>query len=138
MIKVIQLNGTDKQLYERVAPLVMNPKIIQYNQNYPFKTGEKFVWFIALSDDEVVGFMPLEQRGRQWIINNYYVDPSQEKKGFKALLKAVGKFDTEKRILTAVVQTSHKAYFSEQGFETTKEWKVYLKMEKKEKKKQDE
>lgn len=134
MIKIIQLNGTDKQLYELVAPLVMDPKIIQYNQNYPFKTGEQFVWFIALSDDEVIGFIPLEQRSQQWVINNYFVNPNQEIKGFRALLKAVCKFDRKKKRLTAVVQFNHKTYFSEQGFEITKEWKVYLKMEKKEKK----
>lgn len=137
MIKIIQVNGTDKQLYELVAPLVMDPKIIQYNQNYPFKTGEQFVWFIALSETEVMGFIPLEQRNQQWIINNYYVTPTQENKVFKALLKAVSKFDRKKKVLTAVVQTNHKTYFSEQGFEITKEWKVYLKMEKKEEK-QDE
>lgn len=134
MIKIIQVNGTDKQLYELVAPLVMDPKVIQYNQNYPFKTGEQFVWFIALSDDEIIGFIPLEQRNQQWVINNYYVNPNQESKGFKVLLKAISKFDRGKKRLTAIVQTNHKAYFSEQGFEITKEWKVYLKMEKKEKK----
>lgn len=35
MIEVIQLSGTDKKLYDKVAPLVMNPTVIQYNQNYP-------------------------------------------------------------------------------------------------------
>ena len=46
MIKVIQVNGTEKRLYELVAPLVMNPKVLNYNNDYPFKTGEKFIWFI--------------------------------------------------------------------------------------------
>ena len=52
MIKVIQVNGTEKHLYELVAPLVMNPKVLNYNNDYPFKTGEKFIWFIALSDED--------------------------------------------------------------------------------------
>lgn len=128
MIKVIQVNGTEKRLYELVAPLVMNPKVLNYNNDYPFKTGEKFIWFIALSDEEVIGFMPMEERGKQWIINNYYINPEAEEKVFKALLKAIGKFKMKDKELTAVVQKQHKNYFSDQHFETIKEWKIYIKM----------
>lgn len=128
MIKVIQLQGTDANLYERVAPMVMNPKIINYNHGYPFKTGEKFIWFIALSDEEIIGFMPVEEKGREWVINNYYVNPSNEKKGFNSLLKAVCQLETKGKDLSAVVQTMHKPYFSDYGFKSQKEWKVYLKM----------
>lgn len=131
MIEVIQLSGTDKKLYDKVAPLVMNPTVIQYNQNYPFKTNEKFIWFIALIDSEVVGFMPVELRKHQWIINNYYVAPSEKESiVFSALLQAVSQ--SNKIHLTAIVQTIHQAYFNIQGFTTIKEWKKYLKMEKKE------
>lgn len=128
MIKVIQLHGTDKSLYELVAPLVMNPKVLNYNNGYPFKTGEQFIWLVALSDEEVVGFMPIEERGQQCIINNYYVNPETEEKGFKALLKAVGRLKLKNKELTAVVQSQHKKYFVNQHFETIKEWKIYLKM----------
>ena len=128
MIKVIQVNGTEKHLYELVAPLVMNPKVLNYNNDYPFKTGEKFIWFIALSDEEVIGFMPMEERGKQWIINNYYINTEAEEKVFKALLKAIGKFKMKDKELTAVVQKQHKNYFSDQHFETIKEWKIYIKM----------
>lgn len=42
MIQIIQLQGTDKRLYELVAPLVMNPDILKQNYNYPFRTSEGF------------------------------------------------------------------------------------------------
>lgn len=58
MIAVIKMAGTSPELYSCVAPLVMNPEIIKYNHNYPFKTGESFVWFVAFADDgnHVLGF----------------------------------------------------------------------------------
>ena len=36
MVQIIQLQGTDKRLYELVAPLVMNPEILKQNYNYRF------------------------------------------------------------------------------------------------------
>ena len=42
MVQIIQLQGTDKRLYELVAPLVMNPEILKQNYNYPFRTSEDF------------------------------------------------------------------------------------------------
>ena len=52
----------------------MDPEVIRANNNYPFKTGEEYVWFIAIEDKEVLGFVPVEQKGRKKaVINNYYV-----------------------------------------------------------------
>ena len=42
MIQIMKLNGTDKQLYKLVAPLVMDPEVLKMNNNYPFKTTDKF------------------------------------------------------------------------------------------------
>ena len=54
--------------------MVMDPEVIRANNNYPFKTGEEYVWFIAIEDKEVVGFVPVEQKSRKKaVINNYYV-----------------------------------------------------------------
>ena len=77
MIQIMKLNGTDKQLYKLVAPLVMDPEVLKMNNNYPFKTTDKFVWFVAVSGKKVVGFIPIEQRGNVAIINNYYIDKDQ-------------------------------------------------------------
>ena len=82
--------GTSPELYSCVAPLVMNPEIIKYNHNYPFKTGESFVWFVAFADDgnHVLGFFPVEIRKKSAIINNYYVE-EDTKDVFLSLLEAV-------------------------------------------------
>ena len=33
MIQIVQLHGTDKKLYELVAPLVMSPEVLKQNYN---------------------------------------------------------------------------------------------------------
>lgn len=48
MIQIVQLHGTDKKLYELVAPLVMSSKVLKQNYNYPFRTSEEYEWFVAL------------------------------------------------------------------------------------------
>ena len=65
MIQIIRLKGKDKHLYRLLAPMVMDPEVIRANNNYPFKTGEEYVWFIAIEDKEVVGFVPVEQKSRK-------------------------------------------------------------------------
>ena len=47
MIQIVQLHGTDKKLYELVAPLVMSPEVLKQNYNYPFRTSEEYEWFVA-------------------------------------------------------------------------------------------
>ena len=56
MIQIVQLHGTDKKLYELVAPLVMSPEVLKQNYNYPFRTSEEYEWFVALDNKHVVGF----------------------------------------------------------------------------------
>lgn len=65
MWKVKRMAGTSQELYKCVAPLVMNPEILKYNHNYPFKTNESFSWFVAFRQGKVVGFFPVEVRKRQ-------------------------------------------------------------------------
>ena len=55
MTQIIELQGTEKRLYQLVAPLVMNPEVLKQNYNYPFRTSESFVWFVAVDGKEVVG-----------------------------------------------------------------------------------
>ena len=92
MIQIMKLNGTDKQLYKLVAPLVMDPEVLKMNNNYPFKTTDKFVWFVAVSGKKVVGFIPIEQRGNVAIINNYYIDKDQEEAFSFLLIDVVSAF----------------------------------------------
>ena len=72
-MKIEKLTGTESRLYELVAPLVMSPNVLRQNNNYPFKTSRNHVWFIACDERWVYGFVPVELRTQQAIINNYYV-----------------------------------------------------------------
>ena len=127
MILTIQVQGTEKRLYQLIAPLVMNPDVLSANNNYPFKTTDKFVWFVAVSGKKVVGFIPIEQRGNVAIINNYYIDKDQEEAFSFLLIDVVSAFAGEKS-LAAVVQTEHQETFEKQGFTVEKVWKRYVKM----------
>lgn len=129
MLKIIQLQGTDKMLYQLIAPLVMNPDVLRKNNNYPFKTGENFVWFIAVANKQVVGFVPVEIRGSSAIINNYYVAEKEEEALPLLISSAVLAIGTEKE-LSSVTLTEHRTVFEEQGFKVEKEWKRYVKMNK--------
>lgn len=131
MAVVVKMAGTSPELYSCIAPLVMNPEIIKYNHNYPFKTSESFVWFVAFSANQVVGFFPVEERGKSLIINNYYVSKDDEGV-FLSLLKSVTNELLEgEKVLEAVVQKPHESYFRAQGFEVERAWSLYLKMRKK-------
>jgi len=133
MAVVVKMAGTSPELYSCIAPLVMNPEVIKYNHNYPFKTSESFVWFVAFSDEDnhVLGFFPVEIRKKSAIINNYYVE-EDVKDVFLSLLEAVtNELLTKGKELEAVVQKPHESYFRTQGFEIERTWSLYLKMKKK-------
>lgn len=122
---------TDRQLYRLVGPLVMNPKVLQYNNGYPFKTGEHYVWYIAIEKQKVMGFIPLEMRKNEHIINNYYAEAETHDYILDTLLNTVLTDEEEStQPLSAVVQTPHQDLFVQKGFEITKSWKLYIKMQK--------
>lgn len=127
MLKIRKFGGTEKKLYELIAPLVMNPRVLRQNRNYPFKTAKNFVWFIAVDDKEVQGFLPVEKRDAKAIINNYYVKGEnmewlQEMVEY-AVNDLIGDFQ-----LVAIVQNPHIAAFENNGFGVDLEWKNYIKM----------
>ena len=116
MTQIVELKGTEKRLYQLVAPLVMNPVVLKQNYNYPFRTSENFIWFIAVEGKEIVGFIPLEHKKSEAIINNYYI-----KENNAEVLKA---------LLEKVTFIEHQKIFQELGFSVEKEWKRYVKMNK--------
>ena len=114
-MKIMTLQGTDKLLYELVAPLVMNPAILRQNNNYPFKTSRSHVWYIAFHETAVVGFMPVKKGHLYYSIDNYFVsgdDPSV----LSELLEEV------------IKHKRHVKVFSQKKFQTCVEWKNYDKM----------
>ncbi|WP_300694121.1 hypothetical protein [uncultured Bacteroides sp.] len=127
MTQIIELNGTEKRLYQLVAPLVMNPKVLKQNNNYPFRTSENFKWFVAVEGKKVVGFLPLEHKKSEAIINNYYVKDNHTEV-LKALLEKVIDSMEKDKLLTSVTLIEHQDLFLESGFSVEKLWRRYVKM----------
>ena len=129
MIQIIQLQGTDKRLYELVAPLVMNPDILKQNYNYPFRTSEDFVWFVAVDKKKVIGFIPVEEKKKEYVINNYYIESNNEDTLKLLLEKVISETNTSKE-LTSVTFMEHSSLFKDLGFSEEKIWTRYVKMKK--------
>ena len=129
MVQIIQLQGTDKRLYELVAPLVMNPEILKQNYNYPFRTSEDFVWFVAVDKKKVIGFIPVEEKKKEYVINNYYIESNNEDTLKLLLEKVISETNTSKE-LTSVTFMEHSSLFKVLGFSEEKIWTRYVKMKK--------
>ena len=129
MVQIIQLQGTDKRLYELVAPLVMNPEILKQNYNYPFRTSEDFVWFVAVDKKKVIGFIPVEEKKKEYVINNYYIESNNEDTLKLLLEKVISETNTSKE-LTSVTFMEHSSLFKDLGFSEDKIWTRYVKMKK--------
>ena len=129
MIQIVQLHGTDKKLYELVAPLVMSPEVLKQNYNYPFRTSEDFVWFVAVDKKKVIGFIPVEEKKKEYVINNYYIK-ERNVDTLKLLLEKVLEKQGEESSLTAVSFVEDRDVFSELGFLEDKVWTRYVKMKK--------
>ncbi|WP_308756685.1 hypothetical protein [uncultured Bacteroides sp.] len=129
MIQVIQLQGTDKRLYELVAPLVMNPEILKQNYNYPFRTSENFVWFVAINKRKVIGFIPVEEKKKECIINNYYIEGNNEDTLKLLLEKVISETNADKELIS-ITFMEHCSLFKELGFSEEKVWTRYVKMKK--------
>lgn len=129
MTQIIQLQGTDKRLYELVAPLVMNPVVLKQNYNYPFRTAENFIWFIAMEKKKIIGFIPVECKRTERVINNYYIKDNNADT-LKLLLEAViSELDPDLE-LTSITFIEHQPVFKEMGFSEEKVWTRYIKMKK--------
>ena len=127
MTQIIELNGTEKRLYQLVAPLVMNPKVLKQNNNYPFRTSENFKWFVAVEGKKLVCFLPFEHNKSEAIINNYYVKDNNTEV-LKALLEKVIDSMEKDKLLTSVTLIEHQDLFLESGFSVEKLWRRYVKM----------
>mgnify|MGYP006981724393 FL=1 len=119
----MRLNGVDARLYPLVGPLVMNPAILRQNNNYPFKTSNRYLWYIAISDGVIVGFIPLKKNEKSYHIDNYYIQGDRTET-IDALLHRV--IDD---LLTALVHKRHTEAFRQNHFRTDKQLTLYDKME---------
>ena len=77
----------------------------------------------------MVGFLPLEYRKWEVVINNYYIKDNNAEV-LKALLeKAIASIDEDKQ-LSSVTFIEHQNIFQELGFSVEKTWRRYVKMNK--------
>ena len=127
MIEIVRLRGREKKLYQLVAPLIMDPEVLHKNNNYPFKTTENYVWFIAIDGKQVIGFIPVEIKSKTAVINNYYVD-EKEGEALSLLISAVVSDIGAEKKLSSVTLTEDRVTFEKLGFVLEKEWKRYVKM----------
>ena len=58
-MKIEKLNGTDKRLYQLIAPLAMNSVIVKENGKVPITTSTKHIWYVAVDKRKVVGFLAI-------------------------------------------------------------------------------
>lgn len=123
------LNGTEPELYRLVAPLVMDPAVLKQNYNFPFRTSERFVWLVALAEDEeVLGFLPVECKRTECVINNYYVKGKDAEVLSVLAARAAQAFPD--RVLAAVAFREDVDTFRALGFTAEKEWTRYVRMRK--------
>ncbi len=88
-MEILQLDGLEPQLFNLIGPLAMNPKVLRANNNYPFKTTERFQWYIAVEDNDVTGFVPVEQKSGGYFTIKYSFP--KDDKGEVVVLLGAGK-----------------------------------------------
>lgn len=58
----MRIRDDEPELYRLIAPLVMNPKVLKSNNNYPFKNFSGTVWYVAM---EMVIFLGLQTNSEE-------------------------------------------------------------------------
>ena len=85
---------------------------------------------VCCSDNKhVVGFVPVEHKKYECVINNYYIK-ERNVDTLKLLLEKVLEKQGEESSLTAVSFVEDRDVFSELGFLEDKVWTRYVKMKK--------
>lgn len=129
MIKTFKIEGLSPILYSTIGPLIMNPVVLRENNNYPFKTGKKHLWYIIKTDDCVTAFMPIEAISiNVYKIDNYYATATEGRaKQIKMILQEILS-DHPNKIFIATVQKRDENIFISLGFQVDLEWKKYVKL----------
>lgn len=128
MDKILEFEGLDTALYSCVGPLVMDPAVLKQNYNFPFRTTLAYRWFVAMNEEEVIGFIPVERRKSGWIMNNYYIKGHDETVLIALLQRIMTVASEDKHTLVAVSFLEDRDVFRKLGFEEVNVWKRYVKM----------
>ena len=126
-MNILKLQGLDGRLFDLVAPLVMNPAVLRQNNNYPFKTTRNHVWYIAMDEQRVLGFMPVKMTLTNNCIDNYYISGDNSSVIEMLFDRIIHDFSSDGS-LVAVVHERHVEDFSMKNFIPCVEWKKYVKM----------
>ena len=126
-MNILKLGGLYCRLFELVAPLVMNPAVLRQNNNYPFKTTRKYVWYVAEDGGRVLGFMPVKMAETNYRVDNYYIS-GDDSSVMERLLDGVIRDFSFGLPLVAIVHERHVEGFSRKNFISCVEWKRYVKM----------
>ena len=126
-MNILKLQGLDGRLFDLVAPLVMNPAVLRQNNNYPFKTTRNHVWYIAMDEQRVLGFMPVKMTLTNNCIDNYYISGDNSSVIEVLLDRIIHDFSSDGS-LVAVVHERHVEDFSMKNFIPCVEWKKYVKI----------
>ena len=105
----------------------MSPGILRQNNNYPFKTSIHHIWFVSVEGNTVLGFIPVEIKTHNVIINNYYISGDEPHLLAQMLTQVIDTFKDEYPIYS-VTHTRHASVFQKKGFSIVKKWKLYVKM----------
>ncbi|MCD8287335.1 MAG: hypothetical protein LUC18_00620, partial [Porphyromonadaceae bacterium] len=119
------------RLYKLVAPLVMRADVLRQNNNYPYKTSDRYEWLVALDDKgkNVQGFFPVEEKkGGYYYLNNYYVPAQEEEALLSVLIDKILEDYAPQKPLVAIAFARHAQLFQEKGFTVEREWKLYVKL----------
>lgn len=108
--------------------MVLNPAVLRQNNNYPFKTTCRHVWYIALEEGQIEGFVPVNVKETGAGIDNYYIRGDNDRT-IDRLLECVTSDKEFGDAFTAVVHKRHVTAFRRNGFRTFREWKNYDKMD---------
>jgi hypothetical protein len=120
-MQIVILHGTEKRLYDLVAPLVMDPAVLRQNHNVAFKTSPKFVWVVAIDEGVCVGFLPIQQKKEVAEINNYHVKEHSHKILSAMLKKAEQQAkDAKYADLIVIAHNVDAPVFKRKGFSVAK------------------
>ncbi|MDR1526246.1 MAG: hypothetical protein LBS46_01075 [Dysgonamonadaceae bacterium] len=126
------LQGTEKRLYDLIAPLVLNPIVIRQNGGVAFKTTRKHIWVVVISDDEkCTGFLPVQINNHIGKINNYYIK-DRDGELLSSLLKRTLEYAKKQNMKAIDIITQIQDYETVQkhGFETETQFVNYTRFRK--------
>jgi hypothetical protein len=118
------LHGTEKRLYDLIAPLVLSPFVIQQNRGIAFKTSRKHVWILSVEENEkCTGFLPMQLKNNRGEINNYYIQDRNEELLSALLTDALAFAQTQNlKIIDIITQIEDYETIQKIGFVVEKQF----------------